>query len=220
MPARKKKAPVTKTVTRKKAAPARKKIAPARKTVKKKTVRKKVAPTKKVTPTKKTVKKKTAPAKKKAASKKKTIEKKVAPAKRRAARAQMQDKRARTLRLLLIAKREELVREAQTEITKHIKGENRQMVETALDSGDWSVVDLAEDISFRRLGSHRETLLKIDEALRKLQEGTYGQCEECEDDISSERLKVIPFAINCRDCQEKIEDMTAAMVWEGLGRLR
>ncbi|MCC6347841.1 MAG: TraR/DksA C4-type zinc finger protein [Nitrospirales bacterium] len=76
-----------------------------------------------------------------------------------------------------------------------------------MDDGDLSVVDLAEDISLKQLSTHRETLIKIDTALRKLEEGTYGICEECGDEISEERLKILPFAIYCRDDQEKKEMM-------------
>lgn len=111
------------------------------------------------------------------------------------------------LRKLLINKREALIKEAKTEISKYIKGETKQLVDTALDDGDWSVVDLSEDVSLKQLGTHRETLLKIDEALRKLDEGTYGICEDCGEEISEQRLKVLPFAIYCRDCQEKIEQL-------------
>jgi len=117
--------------------------------------------------------------------------------------------KAEAIRKSLIQRREDIVKEAKTEISKYIKGENRQLVDTAIDDGDWSVVDLSEDVSLRKLGTHRETLLKIDAALRKLEEGTYGRCEDCGEMISPERLKVLPFAIYCRDCQEKIEQLEA-----------
>ena len=99
------------------------------------------------------------------------------------------------------------MREAKNEIAKYIKGETRQLVESALDDGDWSVIDLSEDISLRQLSAHRGTLLKIDEALRKLDEGTYGICEDCGEAINEGRLKVLPFAIYCVECQEKLEQM-------------
>lgn len=109
------------------------------------------------------------------------------------------------LRRTLLSKREALVHEARTEISKYIKGETRQLVDTALDDGDRSVVDLYEDISLKQLSSHGETLRKIDEALRKLNEGTYGICEDCGEKIDEERLKILPFAIYCIDCQERKE---------------
>ena len=113
--------------------------------------------------------------------------------------------RKERLKKLLIQKREDIVKESKTEIRKYVSGEKKQLVETVLDDGDLSVVDLAEDINLKQLSTHRETLLKIDSALRKLSEGTYGVCDECGDEISEERLKIMPFAIFCRDCQEEKE---------------
>lgn len=117
----------------------------------------------------------------------------------------MNTKSRTALRKHLIEKREAIVKEAKREIEKFIRGEDKAIVETALDDGDWSVVDLAEDVNLKRLSNHRETLVKIDEALRKLDDGTYGICEECGQEISEKRLKVLPFAIYCKDCQEKKE---------------
>lgn len=119
------------------------------------------------------------------------------------------EEKKEALRKLLIQKREQFVKEAKIEISKYIRGETRQLVDTALDDGDWSIVDLSEDVSLRKLSTHRETLVKIDESLRKLAEGTYGTCESCGEEISEERLKVMPFAIYCKDCQEKIEQLEA-----------
>lgn len=116
----------------------------------------------------------------------------------------------------LLARRQHLVAEAKVEIEKYIKGENRQLVETALDDGDWSVVDLSEDVNLRRLSSHREMIGKIDEALRKMDEGTYGICEDCGEEINPERLRVLPFAIYCREDQEKRELMEAIEKEQGI----
>lgn len=113
--------------------------------------------------------------------------------------------RKEKLRRFLLDLREKILAEAKTEIAKYMKGETKQIVETALDDGDWSVVDLAEDISLKQLTTHRENLIKVDEALRKLDEGTYGICEECGEEITEERLKILPFAIYCRECQERKE---------------
>ncbi|RME68252.1 MAG: TraR/DksA family transcriptional regulator [Nitrospirae bacterium] len=115
------------------------------------------------------------------------------------------EERKERLRRLLLQKKQEVLEEAKVEIGKFIRGENKQEVETALDDGDWSVVDLNEDLNLKKLTSHKEMLNKIDEALRKLDEGTYGICEECGAEIPEERLKIIPFAIYCVDCMENIE---------------
>lgn len=118
--------------------------------------------------------------------------------------------RQELLRRLLIQKREEIVREAKEEIAKYTKGEANQLAETALDDGDWSVIDLSQDINLRRLETHRESLLGIDEALMKLREGSYGICEDCGGEISAERLNVMPFAVYCKDCREKREELEKA----------
>lgn len=51
----------------------------------------------------------------------------------------------------------------------------------------------------------RNMLEQIDEALRKIDDGTYGQCDRCGGAINPQRLKAIPYATLCIDCQETIE---------------
>jgi DnaK suppressor protein len=46
-------------------------------------------------------------------------------------------------------------------------------------------------------------LIDIEDALKKLKEGTYGICEECKAKIPRERLEMVPFARLCRECQER-----------------
>jgi len=117
--------------------------------------------------------------------------------------------RLRALKGMLIARRDGILKEAKNEIAKYMSGDNRQLVDTAIDEGDWAVVDISEDLSLRRLDSHRQLLRDIDECLRKIQEGTYGFCEECGEEISQKRLNVIPTATLCIDCKENKEKMEA-----------
>jgi DnaK suppressor protein len=113
------------------------------------------------------------------------------------------------LRKSLLKRREAIVSEAKDEISKYISGENRQLVDTALDDGDWAVVDISEDVNLRRLSAHRKLLLDIDETLRKIDEGTYGTCEECGEPISEKRLQVMPTATLCISCKENKEQLEA-----------
>src|SRR5208282_3269744 len=48
-----------------------------------------------------------------------------------------------------------------------------------------------------------ERLRLIDQALARVDNGTYGTCAECGEDIPFERLKALPFALLCVDCQQK-----------------
>lgn len=129
--------------------------------------------------------------------------------KKTAAPAAAKDNRLWELKKTLIQRRETIVREAKEEIAKYVSGENRQLVDTALDEGDLAVIDISEDLNLRRLAAHRKTLHDIDEALRKIKEGTYGICEECGEEISEKRLRVLPTATLCITCQENKERLEA-----------
>ncbi len=117
--------------------------------------------------------------------------------------------RMRDLKIALLEKREAIVKEAKAEIAKYISGENKQLVDTAVDEGDWAVIDISEDINLMRLDAHRKLMLDIDEALRKIQEGTYGICEDCGEEISAKRLGVMPTATLCISCKENKEQIEA-----------
>jgi DnaK suppressor protein len=109
------------------------------------------------------------------------------------------------LKRSLLTKRLEL----REEVAKYLKGDSRQLVETVFDDGDWSVLDLTEGINLRHLGAQRKVLQKIEQALSKLDNSTYGICEECGEKINPKRLEVMPFAVLCRDCKEKSEQLEA-----------
>jgi len=53
--------------------------------------------------------------------------------------------------------------------------------------------------------NYRDLLERIAEALRKIDDGTYGICDRCDSQIRPERLRAIPYATLCIDCQERME---------------
>ncbi len=73
------------------------------------------------------------------------------------------------------------------------------------DPGETSEVDIQEDIEFALIQMKAETLNKINEALARLDEGRYGHCYECGDEIAEARLRALPFAVRCKDCEEERE---------------
>ena len=192
--------------------PAKKIIKPGKETPAKKTKKSVKTPAKKVS---KTLKPQKSHIKKPAAEVKTKTKTKPPPTPKPLKRESEDERRAR-LRKLLLDKRREILKEIKIDTSKYIKGENRQLVDTALDDGDWSVVDLSEDISLRHLSAHRDDLQRIDEAIRKIDEGTYGLCEDCGEEISEERLKILPYAIFCIDCKERREQIEAMERKEGL----
>ena len=52
---------------------------------------------------------------------------------------------------------------------------------------------------------HNLRLAAIEESLKRLQHGAYGICQECEDQIALDRLRALPFATRCQDCQAERE---------------
>jgi len=74
-----------------------------------------------------------------------------------------------------------------------------------LDAAESSEADIQDDIELALIQMKSETLHKIEEALARLEEGTYGNCFECGDEISERRLRALPFAVRCKDCEEARE---------------
>jgi len=79
-------------------------------------------------------------------------------------------------------------------------------------SGD--IYDQASSERDRELGlllgdREREKLHSIDEALLRIDEGEYGICEECEEEIPMGRLKAMPFARHCVKCKSDLEKLQA-----------
>ena len=70
-----------------------------------------------------------------------------------------------------------------------------------LDAAESSEIDIQDDIGFALIQLKAETLKKIDAALRRIEQGDYGDCFECGGEISEARLRALPFAFRCRDCE-------------------
>ena len=74
------------------------------------------------------------------------------------------------------------------------------------DAEEQSVDEFVQEVDLALMQMKSDTLKKIDQAILRLEQGTYGHCEECEQEIASARLRALPFAVLCRDCQEATED--------------
>lgn len=104
----------------------------------------------------------------------------------------------------LLAKREELT------------GINTQMESHALkateqDSSVDHMADFGSDnfeqfVSLGLLENNEKLVQQIDEALERIDEGTYGVCRHCKKPISKARLNVVPWTAYCVDCQRLIEE--------------
>ena len=77
------------------------------------------------------------------------------------------------------------------------------------DAEEQSMEEFVLGMDFALMEMESETLRQIDEAIQRLAEGTYGVCSECDETISEARLKALPFATVCRDCQAQREETLA-----------
>jgi RNA polymerase-binding protein DksA len=106
-----------------------------------------------------------------------------------------------------------MLTERQSEIRNKLRS-LREVLPSAVtqvkDDEERSMEDFVLGMDFALMEMESETLRKIDEALARLEEGTYGVCSECDEGIAEARLKALPFASLCRDCQEQAEETQAA----------
>jgi RNA polymerase-binding transcription factor DksA len=71
--------------------------------------------------------------------------------------------------------------------------------------GDDGVDSWSQEFSLELLQHDESTVAEIREALDRIREGSFGRCEACEAWIRRTRLKAVPHARNCIDCQRQIE---------------
>ena len=125
-------------------------------------------------------------------------------AKRTTAVAAPESTRYDELKRMLEERQRELTHEVQGRI-RGVRADGAEKPHEVMDQGETSEVDIQEDIEFALIQMKAETLNKINEALARLEEGTYGNCFECGDEIAQPRLRALPFAVRCKDCEEARE---------------
>ena len=103
---------------------------------------------------------------------------------------------------MLEERRKEILSEVQGRIRDQREADAWGKVHEVLDAGESSEADIQEDIEFALIQMKAETLTKINDALQRLEEGTYGYCADCGGEISDKRLRALPFAVRCKECEE------------------
>ena len=79
------------------------------------------------------------------------------------------------------------------------------------DSGDVAAYSYSKEV-LMGLGENERTKLRlVEEALAKIDEGTYGVCERCEEAIPVKRLELLPFTRYCVQCQTELEKESATL---------
>ncbi len=121
-------------------------------------------------------------------------------------KSHMNKARYEDLKQMLEERRRQILSQVHEKIrdvrTENVSGK----VNTVLDPGESSEAGIQEDIEFALIQMKAETLNKINEALGRLEEGAYGNCFECGEEISHQRLRALPFAVRCIECEEAREN--------------
>jgi len=105
----------------------------------------------------------------------------------------------------------EMLRDRQADIQNKLRSLRQVLpaeVAEVKDAEEQSMEEFVRGMDFALMEMESETLRKIDEALVRLQGGKYGVCAECAGTIAEARLRALPFASLCRDCQEQEEEAT------------
>ena len=117
-------------------------------------------------------------------------------------------KEATKYKKLLLEKREEILKEIKDiakesakslkEVSGDLSGYSHHMADMASDSYD-------RELSLNIASSEQEIVYEIDEALKRIDESKYGKCVECNKKIPTRRLRALPYAKLCIQCQSEEE---------------
>lgn len=116
-------------------------------------------------------------------------------------------KRHALLKNILLKKRNEVVAGIEERIGRKLTVESGQKVDSAMDSADMSSHDSEQGIDYSLLEMKYEQYKDIADAFRKLQNKTFGLCEECGEEIDIKRLEVNPLARFCIACKTRKEEL-------------
>ncbi len=93
---------------------------------------------------------------------------------------------------------EDTLKKSPKDASGDISGYTYHMADVATDTYD-------REFSLGLVSSDRELLYELDDAVKRIEDGSFGVCEECKCLIAKIRLKAVPHARLCVKCQEKRE---------------
>ena len=93
---------------------------------------------------------------------------------------------------------DDTLKKSQKDAAGDISGYTYHMADIATDTYD-------REFSLSLASNERKVIYEIDDAIKKIEDGTYGVCEECEKLIARTRLTALPYARLCLKCQQILE---------------
>lgn len=105
------------------------------------------------------------------------------------------------IKVMLLQMRKELLQD----VSESMKAESDHLKHDIGDFYDHASSDRDRELALMLADREREKLTFVDDALKRIENGTYGICESCEEVIDKERLMAMPFTKLCLSCQEDLE---------------
>ena len=109
-------------------------------------------------------------------------------------------------RRVLKERRTVLMAELRQDIHDAFAGADTGRTHDTMDDLDASVATELSSVRFNVMQMKGDALVRIDEALSRIDDGRYGLCESCGAEISEARLSAMPVALRCTHCEERKED--------------
>jgi DnaK suppressor protein len=116
-------------------------------------------------------------------------------------RPTMDDKKVQKFRQRLTEEYQKLVRS----INRNRLAEEEITLENTEDEGDLATISHNKELLYNLHESDFQRLKSIQEALKRMDRGEYGECLRCGEDINETRLMAVPWATLCIQCQEEAE---------------
>ncbi|MCA9197154.1 MAG: TraR/DksA family transcriptional regulator [Pirellulaceae bacterium] len=112
-------------------------------------------------------------------------------------------------RKVAIENMREVLLQRREALRKALKGDlsllNELRAQAAGDVVDFAIDSAQDEINSQIAEAESRELGQIEEALKRMKEGSYGQCEGCGTNIPVIRLQALPYATYCIQCQQEIE---------------
>ena len=106
----------------------------------------------------------------------------------------------------LIEAREKVLAQMQYRVDEALDRSNAEKRGVSTHMADVSNDNARHEMELRMLSEDGDVLKLIEEALKRLEKGEYGRCQECGEPISEGRLRIRPYAVFCVKCKTKHEE--------------
>jgi DnaK suppressor protein len=97
---------------------------------------------------------------------------------------------------------QEILEAKQTELVGVLRNRDGITIEKSADQMDEIQYAAERDLAIRNVDRESTLLRQVKAALRRIHEGCFGNCLDCEEAISPKRLAAVPWATRCIQCQE------------------